>query len=325
MNYSVGMGYEKEGGGMHKKTWFHWISAAFAASMLLSACGGGASTSADTSAGTSTSASGTQPTTVALKRTTPMGVLVPLYGYPLVSSGSGATRTTAPNPAWTTVASNAALVPTIAVINPSNGPVACTTPPSANLSAFQQGIAQLHQAGVTVLGYVHTSYGQRDPALVQQDVQTYAQCYGVDGVFFDEVPNQASLAPYYATAAAVVRQDIASASGKSALVAINPGTYPALSIADTADITVMHESADMNLPPVPAALSSYSPNKFAYLSLGISNLPQTQAATVTSLFHQGIGYAYVTDQGNGTDPWAVVSTDYSSLVQSIQTLNQTLR
>lgn len=310
---------------MHKKTRFHWISAAAAASMLLSACGGGASTSADTSAGTSTSASGTQPTTVVLKRTMPMGVLVPLYGYPLVSSGSGATRTTAPNPAWTTVASNAALVPTIAVINPSNGPVACTTPPSANLSAFQQGIAQLHQAGVTVLGYVHTSYGQRDPALVQQDVQTYAQCYGVDGVFFDEVPNQASLAPYYATAAAVVRQDIAPASGKSALVAINPGTYPALSIAETADITVMHESADMNLPPVPATLSSYSPNKFAYLSLGISNLPQTQAATLTSLFHQGIGYAYLTDQGSGTDPWANLSTDYSSLVQSIQTLNQTLQ
>jgi hypothetical protein len=312
---------------MHKKTWFHWISVAVAASMLLSACGGGGSesASASASAGTSTNVPGTQPSAVALKRTTPMGVLIPLYGYPLVSSGSGSTRTTVPNPAWTTVASNAALVPTIAVINPSNGPVACATPPSANLSAFQQGIAQLHLAGVTVLGYVHTSYGQRDPALVQQDVQTYAQCYGVDGVFFDEVSNQASLASYYATAAAVVRQDIAPASGKSALVAINPGTYPALSIADTADITVMHESADMNLPPVPATLSSYSPNKFAYLSLGISNLPQTQAATLTSLFHLGIGYAYVTDQGNGTDPWAVVSTDYSSLVQSIQTLNQTLR
>ncbi|GEM_PF-1314080 len=253
-----------------------------------------------------------------------MGVLVPLYGYPLVSSGSGATRTTAPNPAWETVAANASAAPTIAVINPSNGPMPCSSPPSADLLAFQHAIAQLHQAGVTVLGYVHTSHGQRSLTLVRQDVQTYAQCYGVDGVFFDEVSNQASLANYYATAAATVRQDISSPSGKPALVAINPGTYPDLSIANTADITVMHESVDLNRPPAPPALSSYALNKYAYLAYGISNLPQIQTATLTSLFQQGIGYVDLTDQGNGADPWATLSTQYSSMIQNIQTLNRTL-
>lgn len=304
---------------MHK-TMFHWMTASLLVSMLLGGCGGGGSVTTS-----SASAPGVQPTTVSLQRTTPMGVLVPLYGYPLVSSGSGATHTTAPNPAWTAVAANAAAVPTIAVINPSNGPVACTTPPSAALSAFQQGITQLHQAGVSVLGYVHTSYGQRDPALVRQDVQAYALCYDVDGVFFDEVSNRASLASYYATAAATVRQDIAPPSGKPALVAINPGTYPDVSIANAADVTVMHESPDLNLPPVPAALRTYAPSKFAYLALSIGTLPQTQTATLTSLFHQGIGYVYLTDQGNGTDPWATLSTEYSSLIQTMQTLNQTLR
>ena len=312
---------------MHE-TRFLWV-AALVASMLLSACGGGGASTAVTAASPAnaqpaTAAPTTQSPTVALQRITPMGVLIPLYGYPLVSSGSGPTRTTSPNPAWTTVAANAALVPTIAVVNPSNGPVACATPPSATLSAFQQGIAQLHQAGVTVLGYVHTLYGQRDPALVSQDVQTYAECYGVDGVFFDEVSNQAGLAAYYSAAAAVVRQNILPASGKSALVAINPGTYPALSIANAADITVMHESADLNLSPVPLALSSYAPSKFAYLALGIGNLPQTQTAALTRLFQQGVGFVDLTDQGNGTDPWANLSTDYSSLIQTIQTLNQTL-
>lgn len=306
---------------MHK-TRFHWIAAAVGASMLLAACGGGSASAVSPVA----SASNPQPVTIALRRTAPMGVLVPLYGYPLVSSGSGATRTTAPNPAWTAVAANAAAVPTIAVINPSNGPVACSTPPSANLLAFQQAIAQLQMAGVTVLGYVHTTYGQRDPALVRQDVQTYAQCYGVDGVFFDEVSNQASLASYYATAASTVRQTIAPPSGKPALVAINPGTYPDLSIANTADITVMHESADLNLPPAPSALSSYAPSKFGYLALGIGNLPQTQATTLTSLFQQGVGYVYLTDQGgSGSDPWAALSTEYSGLIQGIQALNQTIR
>lgn len=303
---------------MHK-TKFHWIAAAVVASMLLAACGGGASVGSSAA-----SASNPQPTTIALRRDVPMGVLVPLYGYPLISSGSGATRATQPNPAWTTVAANAAAAPTVAVINPSNGPVACSTPPAANLLAFQQAIQQLHQAGVTVLGYVHTTYGQRDPALVRQDVQTYAQCYAVDGVFFDEVSNQASLASYYAAAASTVRQDILPPSGKPALVAINPGTYPDLAIANTADITVMHESANLNLPPAPSSLSSYASSKFAYLAMGIGNLPQAQTATLTSLFQQGVGYVYLTDQGNGADPWAALSTTYTNLIHGIQTLNQTM-
>ncbi len=294
------------------RTIHHWIAISVMVSMLLTACGGGGASAVDMTSSTPN------------LRTTPMGVLVPLYGYPLVTSGSGATSTTVPNPAWTAVAANAAFVPTVAVINPSNGPVACTTPPSATLNAFQQGIAHLHQAGVTVLGYVNTSYGQRDAALVQQDVQTYAQCYGVDGVFFDEVSNKASQAAYYAAAAAAVRQDIVPISGKPALVAINPGSYPDISIANTADITVMHESADLNLSPPPSTLSSYAPGKFAYLAYGIGNLSQTQTATLTSLFQQGVGYVYLTDQGNGSDPWVALSTEYSSQIQTIQTLNQTL-
>lgn len=289
------------------------------ASVLLAACGGG-----DGATSASSSQSGAQTSPAALKRTTPMGVLVPLYGYPLAASGSGTSSTTVESPAWTTVAADAAAVPTVAVINPSNGPVACTTPASATLSAFQQGIARLQAAGVTVLGYVLTGYGQRDPALLKQDVQRYAQCYGVDGVFFDEVSDQASRASYYATAASAVRQLIVPASGKPALVAINPGTYPDSAIADTADITVMHESADLDLPAIPSSLSAYAPGKFAYLALGRSDLPQMQAATLSSLFRQGIGYAYLTDLGEGNDPWAALSSSYPALIQTLKTLNQTL-
>jgi hypothetical protein len=284
----------------------------FAVVWLLTACGGGS--------GGATPAQ----TTAALQRAS-MGVLVPLYAYPLVTTGSGAARTTVPSPAWSTVAAGAALVPTVAVINPSNGPVACASPPSATLAAFQQGISLLHQSGVTVLGYVHTSYGRRPAAQVNQDVQTYAQCYGVDGVFFDEVSTQSSLAPYYAAAAATVRQSVARAGGKAALVAINPGAYPDTQIAAVADITVIHESADLDLPPVPPALSGYPPGRFAYLALAIGNLAQMQPAAIASLFQQGVGYVDLTDQGNGSDPWAALSTQYAAQIQTIHALNQTLK
>lgn len=293
-------------------TWAAWGATA-ALVLALSACGGGGGTASPTA-----SASNAQGTSPGVLKRNPMGVLIPLYAYPLSDSGTRAA-------AWAAVEAQAAAVPTVAIINPSNGPVACTSPASATLTAFLQGIAQLHAAGVTVLGYVHTSYGQRDQALVQQDVQSYAPCYGLDGIFFDEVSGNAAYASYDAAVAATVRQAIVPASGKPALVAINPGTYPDISIANTADITVMHESMDLSLPPVPAGLSSYPASKFAYLALGISNLSQAQAASLSNLFQQGVGYVDLTDQGQGTDPWANLTTDYPGLIQAVQALNQTIK
>lgn len=298
----------------------------FASLLGLSACGGGGNNTPATSASSTNTAAAAPASPAVPQRTAPMGLLIPLYAYPLVSSGSGASRTTAVNPAWQAVAAGAAAVPTVAVINPSNGPVACSTPPSATLTAFTQGIALLHAAGVRVLGYVHTSYGQRALASVQQDVQTYAQCYGVDGIFFDEVAVQPTQAGYYAAAAATARSAIVPLLGQAALVVINPGAYPDPSIAATADVTVMHESADLNQPPIPATLAAYAPSRFAYLAFGIGSLAQVQGVVLSRLFAQGIGYVDLTDQGSaGANPWSSVSSIYPDLVQAVQALNQTLQ
>lgn len=278
---------------------------------LLAACGGGG--------GSSSGAATTQ--------RQPMALLVPLYGYPTVTvpvtSASGVTtQVTQVAAGWGTVAQGAASVPTVAIINPSNGPVACSNPPSATLAAFQQGIAGLHAAGVTVLGYDHTSYGGRSQSAVEQDVQTYAQCYGVDGIFFDEVATAASTAGYYAAIAATARADVHPASGAAALVVINPGTYPDLAVAQTADVTVMHESADLDVPAVPAALSGVAPGRFGYLAFGIG---QPLQSTLSALWSAGTGYVYITDRGaGGSDPWAQVASDYAGLVQAVQGLNATI-
>ncbi|OIQ74039.1 spherulation-specific family 4 [mine drainage metagenome] len=291
------------------------VASTLALTAMLAACGGGGSASP---AG---AASGAAATPVAAQRK-PMGLLIPLYAYPLTYSGSGVTRVTVVNPAWTAVAMGAASVPTVAVINPSSGPAACSDPPTATLAAFQQSIAQLQAADVTVLGYVHTSYGQRGQALVLQDVQTYAHCYGVDGIFFDEVPNTTGDASYYAAVSSAARAAIKPQSGKPALVVINPGSYPGLAVAQTADITVMHESADLNLPPVPAALASLPPSRYAYMAYGIG---QPVQAALSALFSRGIAYVDLTDQGTGgTDPWTNLATGYAGLVQAVQGLNQTL-
>ena len=38
-----------------------------------------------------------------------------------------------------------------------------------------------------MLGYVHTQYGVRDINLVKEEIRKYAEWYGVDGIFLDEV------------------------------------------------------------------------------------------------------------------------------------------
>lgn len=283
-----------------------WVAALL--TVLLAGCGGGgASPTASNGSG------GASPGAVqSVTPRTAMGVLVPVYGYPTVKSGGVVSA----NPQWTVVASLAAAVPTVAIINPSNGPIACSS--TSSVAVFQSGIASLQKAGATVLGYVATGYGNVAASTVTQQLQTYANCYGVDGVFFDEVPTAASAAAYYAAIAQSARQILRPPSGKTALVAINPGAYPALAVAQTADITVMHESADLNTPPAPVSLASYPPSRFAYLAYGVSGY---DAPTLQTLFNQGVGYVYLTDKSG--DPWVALSSQYSQLVQGVAQINAT--
>ena len=83
-------------------------------------------------------------------------------------------------------------------MNPYNGPGGKPILPDAN---YQRSVAQLQGfSNVTLLGYVHGLYGQRDYALVKKDIDTYHQwdqesrseedAFGemsLDGIFIDEV------------------------------------------------------------------------------------------------------------------------------------------
>lgn len=60
----------------------------------------------------------------------------------------------------------------------------------------------------------------------------------------------------------------------------------------------------------------------ALAGFGISQLTQ---ATLVDLFISGSGYVDITDQGaGGTDPWALLSSQYPGLVQVVQNVNQAL-
>ena len=123
----------------------------------------------------------------------------------------------------------------LVVINPDSGPG------PARDAAYAAQVVRAHAASPTlsVLGYVHTSYGKRDAAAVRGEIVRYFQWYAVDGIFIDEVPTSVADLPYYTALAAFVRAQAAPAAGRGAgkvrralvpvaaaapLVVLNPGT-----------------------------------------------------------------------------------------------------
>jgi len=92
------------------------------------------------------------------------------------------------------VAAGAANVQTVAIINPDSGP---GTGPDSNYNTY---MAKLNEAGVEMIGYVHTSYGARALADVQADIDQYAAEFPLlVGIFLDEAADTADQVPYYTT------------------------------------------------------------------------------------------------------------------------------
>ena len=75
---------------------------------------------------------------------------------------------------------------------------------------------------IATIGYVHTSYGDRNISNVKSDIDEWADhwvMYGISGIFLDEMSHEGDKLPYYEEIYAYVL-------GKSGLKEVfgNPGT-----------------------------------------------------------------------------------------------------
>jgi hypothetical protein len=114
------------------------------------------------------------------------GIIIPFYIYPTSF-------------AWNVVANEKSMhpnVPIVTIINPNSGPGTYQDPNYVN------GINKLRSAGVTVIGYVYTSYASRPITSVEQDIRVYKSFYpNINGIMFDEMNNVAGSGheSYYST------------------------------------------------------------------------------------------------------------------------------
>lgn len=129
-----------------------------------------------------------------------------------------------------------------AIMNPGNGPG------TASNSDYVASVNEFRAAGGKVIGYVYTCYGvnhctpevppTRSTGEVLADAQKYANWYGVDGVFLDEMATQPGQLPFYQTVSSNLR-----AAHPGWEIVGNPGVAPTAGYAAVANTLMSFEGA----------------------------------------------------------------------------------
>ncbi|MBI1877263.1 MAG: spherulation-specific family 4 protein [Chloroflexi bacterium] len=232
-------------------------------------------------------------------------MLIPLYSYPNWYDP--------PNYLWDDVAAANSLIPITTIINPNNGPDGC--PPNDD---YQHGLSDLRNAGVTILGYVYTSYGTRDLNSVKAEVDLYDQCFNIDGIFFDEAAGTVDKLPYYAELCNYVKL-----RPNLDKVFLNPGTsiderYLSQTVCDT---FVIFEGVSYDWPPYqpPPFIHNYLAERFVALIYDVPDICTVQSYLDLAVA-RNIGYVYITDDIL-TNPWDSLPIFWQTEVNSIASLN----
>lgn len=227
-------------------------------------------------------------------------ILLPLYAHPAWWDSALYI--------WDDVAAANSRVPVTAIINPNNGPAG--GPPDED---YTRGLSDLHAGGVTILGYVYTSYGARAAAEVKADVDLYGTYFTVDGIFLDEVSTSTNDLAYYADLCSYIH-----AKTNLHHVVTNPGTKsPEVYLTRPAsDTTVIYEDGTGWSSYTPDSyVGRYPATRFAALIHNTASA-ETMRTNVDLAVRRNIGYVYVTDDGL-PDPWDTLPSYWNELVDYV--------
>lgn len=229
----------------------------------------------------------------------PISMLVPLYSYP----GSD----------WNTVAASGSVVPTVAIINPNSGP---GTGPDSSYTSY---MGTLNNAGVEMIGYVHTSYGARAISDVKADIDVYASQFPhLVGIFLDEASADSSQISYYTE----LYSYILSFPGWKYDV-LNPGAVPASGYNSIATQIVTYESAASGFASSssPSGASCSNKNLFSVITYAASSA-STMESVVDSAVSKGYyGWVYATSGTLSGNTYGALPSYYAQMATYIASKN----
>lgn len=230
-------------------------------------------------------------------------VLVPAYFYP---GGPG-------QKAWDELIAAGAQAPITAIANPASGPGRAVDP---NYTAV---IRRARQAGITVIGYVSTSYAKRPRPEVEADISKWLELYpNIQGFFFDEQASGKEEVPYYSALRGYAQGKLLKAQ-----VFTNPGTECVKEYfeAPAADVTCVWENKEGFMRfRRPAAAASVGPERLSVLAYQVDGAE----GMVRHLNHAAalrVGYAYITDDA-GANPWDRLPSYWKRELEEVWRLNR---
>jgi len=192
---------------------------------------------------------------------------------------------------------DAAPIVGLAIMNPASGPG--TTVDPTYVSVIQSAQA----SGVTIIGYVTSSYGTRPLATVKAEIGKYIQWYHVDGIFIDEASNDCAKRSYYKNLYNSIK-----ARDAQLQVVINPGTNTQECFMAATDIVINFENtyAVYRTWSPSGWESKYPASRFWHLVYG-ANEAQMQRAIALSK-QRNAGWVYVTNDVL-VNPWDTLPAD----------------
>src|SRR2546425_188269 len=233
---------------------------------------------------------GAAATRTSFAATSNSGIVIPLYTYPTDGSWSASLQAKKAHPN----------VPIIAIINPSDGPGGSSD------SNYVQGVKNFQAAGIIVIGYVATGYASHGMSDLDTQISLYKSWYSANGIFFDEMSNNAGNEGYYSTLNTYVK------SLGMTMTMGNPGTSVPSSYIGILDSLCIFEQSGL---PTLSYLSSYSghpKSNFAYIGLSVSSL-DTSFEVSSSNYVQWI---YISDAGGG-NPYDVLPSYFMNEVAAL--------
>jgi len=233
----------------------------------------------------------------------PIKIIVPLYFYP----GSE----------WDTVIAYASKVNILAIINPDSGPIVPVD------STYAQYMNKLKSAGIEMIGYVHTSYGNRSISEVEADINNYATYYPLlDGIFVDEAANEASALLYYAKVFNYIK------SKNLVHAVLNPGIQPDEGYLNVSTSIVIFENYGSNIASTPfsdwvtcAPASEKVDYKYRFTGIAHNAAASVESGYVDALVNKGTGYVYITDGAGGCCTYDSLTSYFPQLVAAVASLN----
>jgi hypothetical protein len=215
----------------------------------------------------------------------PQKLLIPAYFYP--------------GPLWDQVIAGAPTVGAV-VMNPDSGPGQAQNPD------YVAAVDKAQTAGIQVIGYVHTSYGARDPRAVKDEIERFKAWYHVDGIFLDQVADGLASLAYYQNLADYIR------GTPGYVVVLNHSTVPDETYTAVGDILVIFEGdyrTYVSFQP-PSWVYRYPPTKFAHFVHGTRDSSAlTHAMALDN--QRNVTHVYVTDDLM-PNPWDTLPRYWTS-------------